>query len=273
MKHEIYHAPKAVILADGVGSWRHPSTVNSPTALSLVGGSALIERMIRNCLSYGISQFVVVLGDEADALKDLVDKAFRGIRVTYVINDKYRDTNTGYSLMLASPAIAGSDFIIFNADVAFDSRILGHLLDSDRSDILCIDRSIACADDAAKVIADDGMRVLEMGRLVDPNTASGVFIGIDKISAKTGSLLFSKLSRMLENTTHAQGRYDDAYVGLLENGTLFHTLDVTGMGWIAIKAAKDLAAANAMFGSPITTISRGQQRQMNETTAREKLTL
>src|SRR5680860_32206 len=105
MKNEFNRPPMAVILAAGIGSRLSPLTDNCPKCLLSVGGSVILERMIRNCLSCGISQFVLVLGHRADEIKAFVDKTFRGIRVTYVINERYRETNTGYSLMLAASAI------------------------------------------------------------------------------------------------------------------------------------------------------------------------
>ena len=51
MKHEKYRAPFAVILAAGIGSRLSPLTDNCPKSLLTVGGSVILERMIRNCLS------------------------------------------------------------------------------------------------------------------------------------------------------------------------------------------------------------------------------
>ncbi|MDB2408099.1 NTP transferase domain-containing protein, partial [Jannaschia sp.] len=159
MKHENTRSPMAVILAAGIGSRLGPLTDDCPKSLLRVGGSVILERMIRNCLSCGISQFVLVLGHRADQIKQFVDKTFRGIRVTYVTNDRYRETNTGYSLMLSAPAIGGAEFIKFDADVVFDTKILRALLDSNLHNVLCIDRNIPLADEEVKVIVDDQMRV------------------------------------------------------------------------------------------------------------------
>ena len=254
----------AVILAAGIGSRLSPLTDNCPKSLLSVGGSIILERMIRNCLSCGMSQFVLVLGHRADEIKRFVDKTFRGIRVTYVISDRYRDTNTGYSLMLASSAIGTAEFVKFDADVVFDVKILRQLVDSDQSNVLCIDRNIALEDEEVKVITDDQMQVLEVGKSVDPKLALGESIGIEKISAKTGPLLFAELTQMMESHAHLQDYYEAAYARLVDKGTIFHALDMTGLNWTEIDTAEDFAAANAMFGSPITTISRGQQRVLDE---------
>lgn len=264
MKYENSRPPMAVILAAGIGSRLSPLTDKSAKSLLSVGGSVILERLIRNCLSCGMSQFVLVLGHRADEVKQFVDKTFRGIRVTYVINDRYRDTNTGYSLMLASTVVGTAEFIKFDADVVFDTKVLRALIDKDLPDLLCINRNIAAADDAVKVIADNEMRVTEIGKSVDPETAIGESVGIEKISAVTGPLLFAELKGMMETAAHAQDDYEAAYARLVDKGIPFHVLDITGMKWTGIDTAEDFSAANAMFGSPITTVSRGQQRALDE---------
>ncbi|MDP4066456.1 Bifunctional IPC transferase and DIPP synthase [Rhodobacteraceae bacterium IMCC1933] len=264
MKNEKHRAPVAVILAAGIGSRLSPLTDNCPKSLLTVGGSVILERMIRNCLSCGMSQFVLVLGHRADEIKKFVEKAFRGIRVTYVINDRYRETNTGYSLMLAAKAIGTVEFVKFDADVVFDVKILRQLLDSDNANVLCIDRNIALEDEEVKVIANDQMQVLEVGKSVDPKRALGESIGVEKISADTGALLFAELSEMMESRGNLQAYYEAAYAQLVDKGRQFHALDISGLDWTEIDTAKDFAAANAMFSSPVTTISRGQQKVLDE---------
>ena len=264
MKNEKHRAPVAVILAAGIGSRLSPLTDNCPKSLLTVGGSIILERMIRNCLSCGMSQFILVLGHRADEIQKFVEKTFRGIRVTYVINDRYRETNTGYSLMLASEAIGTAEFVKFDADVVFDVKILRQLLDSDHANVLCIDRNIALEDEEVKVIANDQMQVREVGKSVDPKLALGESIGIEKIGSETGQVLFAELEQMMESRGNLQAYYEAAYAQLVDQGTPFHALDITGLDWTEIDTAIDFAAANAMFSSPVTTISRGQQKVLDE---------
>jgi choline kinase len=268
MNHESTRAPTAVILAAGIGSRLSPLTDNCAKCLLTVGGSIILERMIRNCLSCGISQFVLVLGHRAEDIRKFVDKTFRGIRVTYVISDRFRNTNTGYSLMLAASAVGTSDFIKFDADVVFEAKILRQLLDCELPNVLCVDRNIALADEEMKVIVDDRMRVVEIGKSVDPNIALGESIGIEKISAASGRQLFAELTQMMESPAHAQDYYEAAYERLLHNGMPFHAIDITGLNWTEIDTSDDFAAANAKFRLPITTVSRGQQFAIDEATTK-----
>jgi len=264
MNYERKRAPVAVILAAGLGAGLSPLTDNCPKSLLSVGGSFLIERMMRNCLSCGIAQFVLVLGHRAEEVKKFVDKNFRGVRVTYVINPRYRDTGTGYSLMLAAAAVGTSEFIKFDADVVFDVKILRRLVDHELSDVLCIDSHATLDDQDIKVATDVQMQVLEVGRSLDPTLAQGEYIGIEKISAKTGPLLFGELTQMMEHKAHLQDDYETAYARLVDKEVVFQALDVTGLDWTEIQTIEDFERANKMFGTPITTMSRGQQRALDE---------
>lgn len=264
MKNDVNRPPMAVILAAGTGAGLSPLTDTSPTGLLSVGGSGILERMIRNCLSCGISQFVLVLGHRSDQIRQFVDKTFRGVRITYVVNDRYHETDTGYCLMLAASAIGTSDFVKLDVDVVFDVKILRRLVDSNLSNVLCVDRNVAQADAAQTVVADDDMQVLEIGRDVDAERASGATLGIDKISAGTGPLLFAELVRMMESNAHLKDACGVAYAHLLASGAVFHALDITGLNWTKIATADGFAAANTMFGTPIMTVSRGQQRAQDE---------
>lgn len=273
MAYETKRPPKAVILAAGIGSRvsRQAGTgLNTgPKCMLPIGGSIVLERMIRNCLSCGISQFVLVLGHRSDEIRRFVDKTFRGIRVTYVINDRYHDTNNSYSLMLASSAIGGAEFIKLDGDVVFETKVLRNLVDTDLPNTLCVDRSIVVTKEDRKVVVDEEMRVAEISTSVISEAVFGKPSGIDKISAVTGPLLFAELKQMMQSATVAQVHCEAAYEKLVEKGVPIHTLDITGLNWTQIDTTEGLEAANAMFGSPIATVSRAQQRAFDEAAEKE----
>ena len=267
MKNEKHRAPVAVILAAGIGSRLSPLTDNCPKSLLTVGGSIILERMIRNCLSCGMSQFILVLGHRADEIQKFVEKTFRGIRVTYVINDRYRETNTGYSLMLASEAIGTAEFVKFDADVVFDVKILRQLLDSDHANVLCIDRNIALEDEEVKVIASDQMQVLEVGKSVDPKLALGESIGIEKINGHTAERLLAELQKNMLDVENHQNYYEDAYERLIAKNVPFHTLDISGLRWTEIDTHEDFAMAEKIFrlsSSPETNRLSGDMPHASE---------
>ncbi len=247
MKPQINHAHKAVILAAGVGSRIRPLTDDCPKSLMMVAGKPILERMISNCQSCGISEFVIVLGYLEERIRRFVKETVPELQVTFVVNDRFADTNTGYSLMLAEKAIGDASFIKFDADVVFDSEILRRLIASDFLNALCVDRDIQLDAEEVKVIVDDQLRVLQASKAIDPQTAFGESIGIEKISAQTAKQLFAELILMMQQAVHLQDYYEAAYQRLMEREIEFRALDITGLKWTEIDTHDDFAAANQMF--------------------------
>jgi len=244
-------------------------TGSSAKCLLSVGGSASLERTIRTCLSCGLSQCVLVLGHRADEIKHFVTKAFRGVRVTYVINDRHRDTNTCFALRMVASTIGSSEFIRIDADVVFDARILRQLSDSDFPNVLCIDRTGTRMTGRMNVIVDEQKHVFDVGASVDPELRHGEFIGIEKISSKMAPLLFAEITLMMESAANLRADLEAACARLVKKGTVIHALDITSRKWTNVETAECLAAANTMFRSPITTVSRGQQRALDESADRD----
>lgn len=238
---------KAVILAAGVGSRIRPLTDDCPKCLLIVAGKPILEHMIRNCQDCGISEFVIVLGYLEERIRQFVGTAFPELKVTFVVNDRYDETNTGYSLMLAWQAIGVASFIKFDADVVFDPEILRRLIASDFLNALCIDRDIQLDAEEVKVIVDDQMRVLQASKTIAPKKAMGESIGIEKICSKTAKLLFTELTLAMGQSGRLQDYYEATYEWLITRGTKFQALDITGLKWTEIDTHDDHAAASAMF--------------------------
>lgn len=241
---------KAVILAAGVGSRIRPLTDDCPKSLLMVAGKPILERMIRNCQDCGISEFVIVLGYLQERIRRFVSETFPELQVTYVVNDRYEETNTGYSLMLAKQAVGKASFIKFDADVVFDAEILRRLIASDAPNALCIDRDIQLDAEEVKVVVDDKLMVLQASKTVDPKTAFGESIGIEKICAKTAKLLFAELTLAMGQSGRLEDYYEATYEWLITRGTKFQALDITGLKWTEIDTHDDFSAANKMFDEP-----------------------
>lgn len=240
---------KAVILAAGVGSRIRPLTDDCPKSLLMVAGKPILERMIHNCMDCGISEFIIVLGYMEEHIRRFVSEVFPELLVTYVVNDRYEETNTGYSLMLAKKAVGKASFIKFDADVVFDPEILRRLIASAAPNVLCMDRDIQLDAEEVKVIVDDNLLVLQASKTIDPKTAFGESIGIEKICSKSAKLLFSELTLAMGQPGRLQDYYEATYEWLITRGTNFLALDITGLKWTEIDTHDDFAAANKTFNS------------------------
>ena len=173
---------KAVILTAGVGLRIKPLTDNCPKCLLKVGDNTILEMMISHIQNCGIKEIIFVVGYLKEQIKYYVKTKFPDLNVSFVTNDKYAETNTGYSLMLVKDFIQNSGFIKFDGDVVFDKKILKKLIDCKHESCLCIDKNINIDAEEIKVIINNQNRILKANKTVNPKDAAGESIGIEKIS-------------------------------------------------------------------------------------------
>lgn len=241
------HKMKAIILAAGVGSRIRPLTDNCPKSLLKVGGVTILERMLTHIQACGIIDVVFVLGYLQEQVEDFVKTSFPELNAHFIVNDRYRKTNTGFSLMLTEDFVQGSSFVKFDADVVFDKKILENLLASDDLNVLCIDKEIHLDAEEIKVIVNDDNRVLKASKTIAPAHAMGESIGIEKICPDTAILLFAELKTMMAQDQNHQEYYEGAYERLMEKDVPFHALDITGLKWSEIDTKQDFDAAEKIF--------------------------
>ncbi|MFT6703430.1 MAG: choline kinase [Pseudomonadales bacterium] len=237
----------AIILAAGVGSRIRPLTDNCPKCLLTIDGKTIIERMITNTRECGIDDFVVVLGYLEDQIRDFIAVTFPDLKVSFIVNELYAETNTGYSLMLAADAVQGRGFVKFDADVVFDKTILNNLMDSDFETCLCVDTNIQLDAEEIKVAIHENNRITHASKTLDPNDAIGESIGIEKISQETATILFNELRLMMEDQSNHQEYYEAAYERLIEQDVPFFALDITGLKWVEIDTQNDFSEAARLF--------------------------
>lgn len=238
---------KAIILAAGIGSRIRPLTDNCPKSLLKIGDYTILQMMLSHLQSSGINDVVIVLGYLQQKIKDYVAINFSEINVQFVTNEHYKVTNTGYSLMLTEPFVENCDFIKFDADVVFEQTILNKLIASEYKNVLCIDKDINLDAEEIKVIIDEQGKVLKASKDVAPKDAIGESIGIEKINHETARLLFSELKLMMKDKANHQAYYEAAYERLIDKGTAFNTLDITGHKWTEIDTLADFDLAKSIF--------------------------
>jgi len=249
MKKSRVHKMKAIILAAGVGSRIKPLTDNCPKTLLKVGDNTILEMMISRIQDCGINDIIIVVGHLKEQIKDYVKTKFPDLNASFVINDKYAETNTGYSLMLVKDFIQDSGFIKFDADVVFDKEILKKLIECEHESCLCIDKDINLDAEEIKVIIDNQNRILKANKAVNPKDAVGESIGIDKISKETAKLLFKELELMMQDKKNHEEYYEGAYERLIEKNVPFYALDISGLNWVEIDTRKDFDLGIRIFSN------------------------
>jgi choline kinase len=235
---------KAIILAAGQGQRLRPLTDHLPKCLIPIGGASVLEHMVQRIEWCGMKDVILVTGFEADSIRNYVNHRGTGdLRVRFVVNERFADTNNLYSLWLALRDNIGS-VTIFNADDYFNEHILEALKNISADSAAVVDFTIPLPSDAMRTRVD-GSRVTFLGKTLSEKFASGNAIGMYRFSARTANMLRNEIGRLVSN-----GRVNDFYVtAISELASLvpIHAVSTNGLTWGEIDDRADLAAAPSQF--------------------------
>ena len=238
---------KAILLAAGVGSRIRPLTDDKPKSFIPVAGISILERMLKAVQEVGMTEVGIVTGYRAEQVQSFIAEKFPNLHVTFMHNDKYEETNTGYSLLLTKDFVGNDSFIKFDADVVFETEVLRKLIDSPVPSALCIDTNINLEAEEVKVITGAENIVVQVGKKLDPHQSTGESIGIEKIDADAAKVLFAELEMLMKDEANWQEYYDDSYTTLVAKGCPMYAVDITGLKWVEIDTHEDYAKAEEIF--------------------------
>jgi len=228
-----------------MGTRLAPLTDNLPKCLVPVDGVPLVDRMIDHLAAAGIDEVIVVTGFLTDVLEAHLRASDRPLAkaAKVVFNDRYHDWGNFYSLLVARDAIAGDSFIKLDADVLLDAGILPALLAADGPAVLTIDKRDDLGEEEMKARVNDAGRIVELNKGMDPTTAIGESIGVERIDAEIASDVFDALQEMIE-AGETDDYYERAYQRMMDRGVDFGHADITAANWYEIDNHEDLERAH-----------------------------
>jgi choline kinase len=234
---------KAVVLAAGSSTRLYPLTIDTPKCLLEVGGQTLIEHQLDALALCDVSEIVIVTGylshlieAKIEAVKSRYDFAF-----SFVSNSRFATTNNIYSLAVARDSLLGHAFLCLHADVLFHTQILQTGARSEADVCLIADREVLEETMKLKAVANN---VLAIGKHITVDEASGTFLGIAKFSAQGGSRMFAEVERLIaEGETNLY--FTAGVERLIAAGFPVRVEFISGLGWIEIDFAEELAHARA----------------------------
>lgn len=184
---------KAVILAAGIASRLRPLTENTPKCLLSVGDRPILRRLLDQLVACGVDGAVIVTGYLEAQIRDAIAAWAPGLPVEIITNHEYATTNNGYSTLLARPAVDAAPFLLLDADIVCDREVIAAVVDSDHADCLALRPSTTLGAEEMKLVLDGAGRVRSCRKDVDPTTAVGESIGINRFSADASARFFAAL--------------------------------------------------------------------------------
>ncbi|WP_323677103.1 bifunctional sugar-1-phosphate nucleotidylyltransferase/acetyltransferase [Halorubellus sp. PRR65] len=114
---------KAVVVAAGEGTRMRPLTHSRPKPMLPVAGTPMVERVLDACAPY-VDGFVVIVGYEADAIREHFGGEHAGVGVEYV--EQGEQLGTAHAIGRAADVV-DEPFVALNGDVVVDDALVAAL--------------------------------------------------------------------------------------------------------------------------------------------------
>jgi choline kinase len=220
-----------------------------PKCLVEVGGRPLLLHQLDAVRSAGAEQVTLVVGHCHEQVR-----AVAGGEVSFVLNDRYADTNSLYSFWLAQAA--RGDLFVLNCDVLFPAHFLHQLVGTGGS-ALAFDSGSGEEDEHMKVCVEMG-RLVRMSKQLPPGRRHGENVGVLRLTEAAAQAAFAAAAALV-----GRGRERDwlgAAVNAIAPNHPISCVDIAGFPWVEIDFPHDLARARTRIWPAIESLEPPGQR-------------
>ena len=120
---------KAVILNSGMGSRMGVLTAEQPKCMTEISSrETILSRQLQSLVDAGVDEVVITTGAFADVLVKYVQGLDLPLKITFVHNDKFKDTNYIYSIFKAKEYLQDTDLILMHGDLVFENSVFDQLM-------------------------------------------------------------------------------------------------------------------------------------------------
>ncbi len=239
---------KAVILAAGLGSRLKPLTDEVPKCLTEVNGKPILLQTIESLEKNGIDETAIVVGYLGERILDKFGARFRNMKLSYIWNQIYDETNSMYSTWLAREYLE-EGAILIEGDTVSEEFLIRRALETDDDKTYWVVDRFGPQYDGSMSTTD------KSGRIVDVNIVRGKLrtyqnnqyksTGIVKIDREYGRQFSNWLDSDVRKG-NVQIYYDLVIAKHLKDAPIF-ALDISGKKWIEIDSLEDLKRTEKIF--------------------------
>lgn len=235
-----------VILAAGVGSRLRPMTNDKPKCLVTTAGKPILQYQLDAYKEAGIKELIVVVGYEGQAVKEYL-KHNKDFKIKIIDNEIYEHTNNMYSFYLTREYVKGKSFVLNNADLSVDSRLVASMIADERDDLVAVDVGLF-NDESMKVTTNENGFISDISKQVSKEVSVGCSIDFYKFSEKSSTRFFNEMETIIEYDKNLKDWTEVAMQRLFKSQELqFVVFDIKGLPWVEIDNYDDLALSDEIF--------------------------
>jgi choline kinase len=228
----------AIILAAGKGT-RLNGVELKPKCLFEVGGRTLLDRQLSALADPQIEKIVMVLGFEAERIQRHCPP-----NVSFVINSRFGDTSSLYSLWLAREYLSDG-FVVLNCDVLFHPELLQRLLAAPFDAALLIDfvgkENNQLGDEEMKVKVSEGL-ITDIRKDMHPTQADGENVGMAMFKREAARRLVAEMDQLISSGDCDRDWAPRAFREYALRHSL-HAISTNNYPWIEIDFPEDYRRA------------------------------
>jgi len=236
---------KTVLLAAGVGQRLGAISGYKPKCLIEFDGISLLRRHLRILEHYGMTEIIIVTGYQPELLVREIAKTGTAAITRCVHNQDYTKGSLISMLTGLTEMQTDRDFILMDADVLYDHRIMERLVTTQLHNCFLLDRDFEAGEEPVKLCVRDG-RLVEFRKKINGNLQfdlQGESVGFFRFAPSTAL----QLTRAAENYLQRgedQKPYEECIRDLLlDRPENFGYEDITGLNWIEIDFPEDIIKA------------------------------
>ena len=194
---------KALILNSGVGSRMGVLTSEHPKCLTdIKPGETILSRQLKQLCEAGISEIIITTGYCEGVLMNYCMSLDLPVKIKFVSNPEYRNTNYIYSVYLAREYLRDDDLLFLHGDLVFENEALDKIL-AESGSVMAVSSSVPLPEKDFKAVIDDSNKILKVGVEFFNNalTAQPLY----KLMKDDWALWLSQIERYCVNYVHGGG--------------------------------------------------------------------
>ncbi|CAI8957084.1 L-glutamine-phosphate cytidylyltransferase [Brevibacillus sp. IT-7CA2] len=223
---------KALLMAAGLGSRINEQIDGIPKCTVDIGNQSLIENTIAELRRHGIEEIAMVVGYQANVIINLLqDEPIR-----FYHNPFYDRTNSMVSLWFAREFLQGSDCLLLNADVYFESKVLEVVLQETACPVMFAD-PVRRSEGDYKFGYENGL-LLRHGKELSLEETTGEYVGIAKLQESFLPIFLRRLQRLIQEKQYDLW-WENVLYSFLGERNVYVTQIPPGLFWAEVDTWED----------------------------------